>query len=60
MLVLIIIRLGLLIWLVNQASKKLNAQFEAWKTPFLDIIFSIYYLVTGLRALVVKRIKWKN
>jgi glycosyltransferase involved in cell wall biosynthesis len=60
MLALVIIRLGLLIWLVNQASKKLNSMFEVWKTPFLDIIFSFYYLVTGLRALVVKRIKWKN
>jgi hypothetical protein len=38
----------------------LGAQFEAWKTPLLDFIFPFYYLVTGLRALVVKRIRWKS
>lgn len=57
---LFVVRLILLVWLFEKASKQLNAQFESWKTPFLDFIFSFYYLVTGLRALVVKRIKWKN
>ena len=54
------LRLGLLTWLFHRASYRLNAQFELWKTPILDFIFSFYYLVTGLRALVVKRIRWKN
>jgi glycosyltransferase involved in cell wall biosynthesis len=49
-----------LIWLFSEASKRLGGQFEIWKTPFLDFIFPFYYLVTGLRALVVKRIRWKN
>jgi glycosyltransferase involved in cell wall biosynthesis len=56
----LVLRTGLLIWLLHRASLRLNAQFELWKTPILDFIFSFYYLVTGLRALVVKRIRWKN
>jgi cellulose synthase/poly-beta-1,6-N-acetylglucosamine synthase-like glycosyltransferase len=55
-----LIRWGLLIWLLHKASQRLGGQFEALKTPLLDFIFPFYYLVTGLRALVVKRIRWKN
>jgi glycosyltransferase involved in cell wall biosynthesis len=46
--------------LLIMAAKRLGSQYEAWKTPFLDFIFPFYYLVTGLRALVVKNIRWKN
>ncbi len=51
------ILLGLLFY---RGSRKLGGAFEPWKVPFLDFIFAFYYLVTGLRALVVKRIQWKN
>lgn len=57
---LIITRWILQIILIRKATRKLGIGFEVWKTPFLDFIFSFYYLVTGLRALVVKRIQWKN
>jgi cellulose synthase/poly-beta-1,6-N-acetylglucosamine synthase-like glycosyltransferase len=50
----------LLILLLQRGSVKLGGSFESWKTPILDIIFAFYYLVTGLRALVVKRIRWKK
>lgn len=50
----------LLVILLYKGSGKLGGSFEAWKTPILDFIFAFYYLVTGLRALVVKRIRWKN
>jgi glycosyltransferase involved in cell wall biosynthesis len=56
----ILIRWILLVVLFQTGSRKLGGTFEAWKTPFLDFIFSFYYLVTGLRALFVKRIRWKN
>ena len=55
-----LIRWGLLAVLLNKASQRLGGEFEVWKTPLLDFIFPFYYLVTGLRALVVKRIRWKN
>lgn len=57
---LLCVRVLLLTWLFYQGSKRLQAQFEIWKVPALDFIFSFYYLVTGLRALIVKRIRWKN
>lgn len=57
---LFLVRWTVLIWLVDLAAKRLGGQFETWKTPFLDFIFPFYYLVTGLRALVAKRIRWKN
>ncbi|MBL7871120.1 MAG: glycosyltransferase [Cyclobacteriaceae bacterium] len=46
--------------LFNSSSRTLGGHFEYLKTPILDFIFTFYYLVTGLRALVVKRIRWKN
>lgn len=55
-----LLRWGLLVWLLYRASQRLGGQFEVWKTPLLDFIFPFYYLVTGLRALVVKRIRWKS
>lgn len=55
-----LLRWGLLVWLFRNASNRLAGQFEVWKTPLLDFIFPFYYLVTGLRALVVKRIRWKS
>lgn len=55
-----LIRWGLLVWLLHKASQRFGAEFEAWKTPLLDFIFPFYYLVTGLRALVAKKIRWKS
>lgn len=49
-----------LISLFHSASRKMGDPFEAWKVPFLDIIYTIYYLVTGLSALKSKRIRWKR
>lgn len=57
---LFLVRWLLLGFLFGKASHKLGAEIELWKIPGLDVIFAFYYLVTGLRALVVKRIKWKN
>ena len=49
----------LLIWLIHRSSRVLGDSFEAWKTPFLDFNYAIYYLGTGLAALFSKRIRWK-
>jgi len=50
----------LLTTLFQLAPKRLGDRFEAWKTPFLDFIYAFYYLVTGLVALVSKKVRWKN
>lgn len=55
-----LVRWILIAMLFNSSSRKLGGHFEPLKTPILDFIFTFYYLVTGLRALVVKRIRWKN
>jgi cellulose synthase/poly-beta-1,6-N-acetylglucosamine synthase-like glycosyltransferase len=63
--ILVVAALFLVRWMLigfafTSASRKIGGHFEAWKAPFLDFIFAFYYLVTGLRALVVKKIRWKN
>lgn len=55
-----LLRWLMLMVLFQKASQRLGGKFEVWKTPILDFIFPFYYLVTGLRALVAKRIRWKN
>lgn len=54
------LRLILMVFLMWKGAQRLGGSIEVWKVPVLDIIFAFYYLVTGLRALVVKRIKWKK
>ncbi len=49
----------LLVTLVHRASRTMGDAFEAWKAPLLDFNYAIYYLGTGLVALVSKRIRWK-
>lgn len=49
----------MLITLIHRASRTLGDPFESWKTPLLDINFAIYYLGTGLVALVSKQSRWK-
>ncbi len=46
--------------IVNFTAKKMGQRFEAWLVPFLDFIYVFYYLVTGLTALVSKKVRWKN
>ena len=54
-----IVRELLLIGLVYRSSKAMGDPFEGWKTPFLDFNYAIYYLGTGLVALISKRVRWK-
>ena len=56
----LVFRIILLTILANYASKKLGHRFEAWIVPLLDFIYAFYYLVTGLTALVSKKVRWKN
>lgn len=56
----LVLRSIMITWLANRASRRLGEPFEAWKAPFLDFIFSIYYLVTGLVALQTNKIRWKK
>jgi cellulose synthase/poly-beta-1,6-N-acetylglucosamine synthase-like glycosyltransferase len=44
----------------NTALHRLEHKFELWTVPFLDFLFSIYYLTTGLITLGSKKVGWKN
>ncbi|HWA33692.1 MAG TPA: glycosyltransferase [Cyclobacteriaceae bacterium] len=43
---------------VHRGSRTLGDSLKAWKTPLLDFNYAIYYLGTGLVALVSKRVRW--
>jgi hypothetical protein len=55
----IVFREILLLGVVHRASRTFSDPFETWKTPFLDFNYAIYYLGTGLVALVSKRVRWR-
>jgi len=58
--VVMVIRIILLIVTTQTAAKRLGHRFEAWPVLLLDFIYSIYYLSTGLAALLTQKVKWKN
>ncbi|HYG18759.1 MAG TPA: glycosyltransferase [Ohtaekwangia sp.] len=45
---------------INRASRKLEEPFEGWAVVPLDFIYAFYYLVTGLAALLTRKVRWKN
>jgi len=49
-----------LLIVADTAAKRFGQRFEAWLVPLLDFIYAFYYLVTGLMALVSKKVRWKN
>jgi len=44
----------------HQASVRFGHKFESWSVPLLDFLFVIYYLSTAPRALLTKKLRWKN
>lgn len=55
-----LLRWILLILLVRTMLKKASLRFALWTLPFLDFIYAIYYLSTGLVALTTKKIRWRS
>lgn len=56
----LVLRIILLTITTHIAVKRFGQRFEVWAVPFLDFVYSIYYLSTGLVALVSKKVRWKN
>jgi hypothetical protein len=54
------VRMAVVMTVVYRSSRALGDQFETWKTPLLEFNYAIYYLGTGLVALVSKRVRWKS
>ena len=57
---LIVARIVVVTITANVASKRLHQKVELWMVPLLDFIYAFYYLVTGIKALVTKKVRWKN
>ena len=55
-----LLRWILLFLLFRRMRKKASLTFSLWPLPFLDFIFAIYYISTGLVALTTKKIRWRN
>lgn len=55
-----LLRILVLTALFHFSAKRLGQKFESWTVPFLDFVFSIYYISTGLVALFTKKIQWKK
>ncbi len=56
----LILRIIVVTVVANVASKKLHQQVTPWIVPLLDFIYAFYYLVTGIKALATKKVRWKN
>jgi glycosyltransferase involved in cell wall biosynthesis len=57
---LLIFRTLMLVFTTNVASRKLHQKVELWQVPLLDFLYAFYYLVTGIKALATKKVRWKN
>jgi cellulose synthase/poly-beta-1,6-N-acetylglucosamine synthase-like glycosyltransferase len=56
----ILLRIIVLIITFQAAIKKMGLRFELWVIPVLDFLYSMYYISTGVAALVTKKIRWRN
>lgn len=54
------VRILLLMIAVRTFVKQTRLPFEWWAIPILDFLYSIYYISTGLVALLTKKIRWRN
>jgi glycosyltransferase involved in cell wall biosynthesis len=56
----LIVRIILLLAIVSVTVKQARLTFELWAVPFLDFLYAIYYISTGLVASLTKNIRWRN
>jgi hypothetical protein len=56
----LILRLGLLVWSMQTLVRKTGLQYKLWVIPALDFVYPIYYISTGLVALLTKKVRWKK
>lgn len=56
----LVVRILILITVVYTAGKKLGDKFNLWSVVFLDFLYAIYYISTGLTALLTKKVQWRS
>jgi len=54
------LRILVVVLTMQISARRLGQRFEIWLVPLLDFIYTFYYLVTGLRALVTQKVRWKS
>jgi cellulose synthase/poly-beta-1,6-N-acetylglucosamine synthase-like glycosyltransferase len=57
---LFLLRWILLVALFSTACRRAGVPTGLWKVPFLDFLYTFYYLVAGPAALLSKKVRWKN
>jgi glycosyltransferase involved in cell wall biosynthesis len=56
----LLVRVFLLMMVVRTMVTQTRIAFEWWAVPALDFLYSIYYISTGVVALLTKKIQWRN
>jgi cellulose synthase/poly-beta-1,6-N-acetylglucosamine synthase-like glycosyltransferase len=59
-LALFLVRWILLVAVFSTACRRAGEPAASWKVPFLDFLYTFYYLVAGPVALLSKKVRWKN
>lgn len=55
-----LVRIFVLFLVIRTTLSQLKLRFELWALPVLDFLYSIYYISTGLVALLTKKIQWRK
>jgi glycosyltransferase involved in cell wall biosynthesis len=55
-----VLRWIFLLAVLATARRKVGEPIELWKVPFLDFIYTFYYLVASPVALLSKKVRWKS
>jgi glycosyltransferase involved in cell wall biosynthesis len=56
----LVLRMILVFTTVRSIARQSQTPFQLWALPVLDFLYSIYYISTGLVALLTKKIRWRN
>lgn len=55
-----VIRWSVMAWSTRALLKRTGLSFNLWMLPFLDFVYPVYYILTGLVALFTKKVQWKK
>lgn len=53
-----VLRMGVQYVVFYKAAQKLGDETKLWLLPFLDVLYVIYYIGTGISAVASRNIKW--
>jgi hypothetical protein len=53
-------KVTILTLVMHTIVRQTQRTFELWTLPFLDFLYTIYYISTGLATVLTKKIRWRN